>query len=169
MTIRDATVADASSIAAISIEVWIGTYLRRGVSDFFADFALDTFTKAKTESLITDQEAFTLVSENVDGIDGFIRVVTGQEAPVAECSTTEIATFYVQPRHHGKGVGRTLLEAALARCREVDTTSVWLATNAENAPAISVYLNYGFVEVGQTHFQIEDQVYLNNVYRLTLT
>ncbi|RLJ51509.1 hypothetical protein BCF46_1722 [Litoreibacter meonggei] len=44
MTIRNATPSDASSMAAISMEVWIGTYLKRGVSALFAEYALKTFT-----------------------------------------------------------------------------------------------------------------------------
>ena len=49
MTLRPPKTSDASSIAAISIEVWIGTYLKRGVNAFFADYALQEFTPAKIE------------------------------------------------------------------------------------------------------------------------
>ena len=164
MTLRKPHTSDASSIAAISIEVWIGTYLKRGVSAFFADYALDEFTSQKTEALLSDPTQFILVSENEDGIDGFIRVSTGSKAPVRGCSEMEISTFYVQPRHHGKGIGKLLLNAALKYAREKEVVSVWLTTNAENAPAIAFYLAQGFEHVGETHFRIEDEAYLNNVY-----
>ena len=164
MTLRKPHVSDASSIAAISIEVWIGTYLKQGVSAFFADYALDEFTPRKTEALISDPSQFILVSENEDGIDGFIRVSTESKAPVRGCSEVEISTFYVQPRHHGKGIGKRLLNAALKYAREKEVGSVWLTTNAENSPAIAFYLAQGFEHVGETHFRIEDEGYLNNVY-----
>lgn len=168
MSIRTAKQTDASSIAAISIEVWIGTYLKRGVNGFFADFALEEFTSSKIKSKLSDQSQYTLVSENEEGIDGFIRVSFGNEAPVAGCSNIEISTFYVQPRHHGKGIGKRLLEAASQYCRDKEVKSVWLATNAENTPAIGFYLAQGFQQVGETHFRIEDQAYLNNVYSYKL-
>ncbi|SFJ37752.1 GNAT family N-acetyltransferase [Jannaschia pohangensis] len=168
MTVRAATLADASSIAALSIEVWVGTYLRRGINAHFADFVLSEFTAARTEALLSDPAQVLLVSENVDGIDGFIRLSTGTPDPVQGACDTEIATFYVQPRHHGTGVGTRLLHAAMAQCRAQGVTSVWLATNAENAPAIAFYLRRGFVQVGQTEFRIDDQAYLNNVYTLLL-
>ena len=164
MTLRKADLSDASSIAAISIEVWIGTYLKQGVNEFFANYALDEFTTRKTETLISDPNQFILVSDNEEGIDGFIRVTTGSEAPVRDCSKIEISTFYVQPRHHGKGVGKQLLDAALKYAREKGAESVWLTTNAENSPAIAFYLSQGFEHVGETNFRIEDQSYLNNVY-----
>ncbi len=168
MTLRAPRKSDASSIAAISIEVWIGTYLKRGVSAFFADYALNEFTTLKTQALLADPTQFILVSENEDGIDGFIRVSSGHKSPVSNCSEMEISTFYIQPRHHGKGIGSQLLHAALQYCREKKAESVWLTTNAQNAPAIAFYLAQGFEHVGETHFQIEDEGYLNNVYSYRL-
>lgn len=164
MALRRPDTSDASSIAAISIEVWVGTYLKRGVNAFFADYILEQFTAQKTEALIDDPDRFILVSDNAEGIDGYICVAASSPAPVDGCSDMEIATFYVQPRHHGKGIGKQLLKAALDHCRACYVQSVWLTTNAENSPAIAFYLSQGFEKVGETHFRIGDQGYLNNVY-----
>jgi ribosomal protein S18 acetylase RimI-like enzyme len=168
MTLRMPHKSDASSIAAISIEVWVGTYLKQGVSAFFADYALDEFTSSKTEALISDPSQFILVSENKDGIDGFIRVSSGSNAPVHGCSEMEISTLYVQPRHHGKGLGEQLLNAAFQYCRKKEAGSVWLTTNTENSPAIAFYLKHGFKHVGETHFRIGGEAYLNDVYSCRL-
>lgn len=164
MTLRKAKNSDAAAIAALTIEVWIGTYLKRGVNSFFADYALSEFTVAKTEALIADPRHSIIVSDNQDGIDGLVRITSQCIGPVAGCSDSEIATLYVQPRHHGKGIGKKLLEAAVAHCREMGATSAWLTTNAENAPAIAFYLRQGFEQVGVTHFTIKEEGYLNNVY-----
>ncbi len=169
MTPRIASISDASSIAALSIEVWLATYLRRGINGFFADHVLAEFTTPKTKALVCDPDQYILVSDNDEGIDGFIRLSFGNPAPVNGCSDTEISTFYVQPRHHGKGIGKKLLAAALQHCRDRGIPSVWLATNAENTPAIAFYLAQGFTQVGHTHFRLEDQAYLNNVYSFRLT
>lgn len=168
MKLRIANQSDASSIAAISIEVWVGTYLKKGVSAFFADYALEEFTVQKIRNLIDDPAQFILVSLNEEGIDGFIRVSARSSAPVNDCSDMEISTFYVQPRHHGKGIGKRLLSAALEHCRKTRVCSVWLTTNAENDPAIAFYLAQGFEHVGETNFCIDDKGYLNNVYRLAI-
>lgn len=169
MTLRVAERSDASSIAAISLEVWIGTYLKRGVSGFCADYALSEFTPSKITAQICDSEEFILVSENDEGIDGFIRVSSSRNAPVAGWSGMEISTFYVQPRHQGKGIGKDLLTAALEYCRDQERDVVWLTTNTENAPAIAFYLAQDFKQIGETHFRIGDEGYLNNVYALHLT
>ena len=164
MTLRRPQISDASSIAAISIEVWIGTYLKRGVSAFFADYALSEFTTAKTLSLISDPAEFILVSENEEGIDGFMRLSSGRKAPLKGCSEMEISTLYIQPRHHGKGIGKRLLNAVLEHAKDEGSDSIWLTTNAENTPAIAFYLSQGFELVGETQFRIQEEGYLNNVY-----
>jgi diamine N-acetyltransferase len=168
MTIRPARPSDAAILAAISIEVWLGTYIRRGVNAFFAEYALNEFTAARFSALIDHPNEHIWVSENDDGLDGFIRVSEGQAAPVAGCSTTEISTLYVQPRHHGKGIGLLLLEQGLVFARQSGCPSVWLTTNSENAPAIGFYLRQGFEKVGTTDFRIEDQAYQNDVFKRTV-
>lgn len=163
MKLRPALNSDASSLAAISLEVWLGTYIRRGVNAFFADYALAEFTTANFEAWLEEPAETFIVSENEDGIDGFIRVSSGKSPPVEADSRTEISTLYVQPRHHGKGVGKALLAAGLQRARDNDARSIWLTTNSENTNAIDFYLAQGFEKIGHTHFRIEDQAYLNDV------
>lgn len=165
MRLRPAEPSDAAALAAISIEVWLGTYIRNGVSPAFADFALQEFTPARFAALIGREEESFLVSQNRDGPDGFIRLSRGRVAPVAGCSTCEITTLYVQPRHHGRGVGRALLDAGLGIARDTGHGSAWLTTNSENTPAIGFYLARGFEKVGVTHFRIGDAAYPNDIYR----
>ncbi len=168
MAIREASIADASSIAVISVEVWVGTYLKRGVRAHFADYVLNTFTKENAAKRIVDVNHSILVSENEDGIDGFIEIAGASPAPVDGCSDVEISTVYVQPHHHGRGIGKSLLRAALDRASKQGARSVWVAVNAENQRAISFYAGEGFEQVGQTKFIIENEGYLNYVYQVQL-
>ena len=164
MNFRVAKKIDASSLAAVSIEVWVGTYLRKGVNAFFADYALSEFTTSQFEAILENENEHIIVSENEVGIDGFIRITSGRIAPVHGCSTTEITTLYVQPRHQGKGIGKGLLGKGLRECAADGVTSLWLCVNSENNPAIDFYLACGFQKVGQTHFRIRDEAYLNEVF-----
>lgn len=93
MRLRPARKSDAASLAALSIEVWISTYLRHGVSAFFAEFALSEFTTARFEALLEEGKDLLIVSENRDGIDGYIRLAEGRPAPIDGLSDLEIVTF----------------------------------------------------------------------------
>lgn len=168
ITLRPARVSDAAILAAISFEVWMHTYIRRGVSAAYAEYALDTFTAANLAAMLADPAEHVILSENEEGPDGFIRLTRNRPAPVPGCSDLEISTLYVQPRHHGRGLGRALLASGLDHARSLGSPSVWLTTNAENAPAIAFYLRQGFERIGTTHFHIGDAAYPNGVFRLTL-
>lgn len=163
MKYRHATVDDASALAVLAIEVWAGTYLRTGISSFFADYALSTFSRDKMAELVGCPTETMIVSENDTGIDGFVRVSQDVCGPVSGCSTTEIATLYVRPRHHGQGIGQALLRQAMEVAQDYGAGSVWLTVNHENTSALGFYARQGFRKIGQTLFRIGDEVYPNDV------
>ncbi|WP_298849589.1 N-acetyltransferase [uncultured Ruegeria sp.] len=169
MKLRPAQKADAASLAALSIEVWIGTYLRYGVSSFFAEFVLSEFTTRRFEALLDEGKDLLVVSENRDGVDGYIRLAEGCDPPVDGLSDLEIVTFYVQPRHHGRGIGSALLQVAIDFCRAKGRNAIWLTTNSENTAAIDFYLSKGFRQVGITDFHIADQAYPNHILALDIS
>jgi ribosomal protein S18 acetylase RimI-like enzyme len=166
--IRKAEERDASSLAAVGIEVWLNTYLREGVSPLFADYVLSEFTAQKFRDSIGDPDLAIWVSENRIGIDGFVTICSTATPPIANCSPLEIATLYVQPRHQSSGRGLALLLRALDHCRIIGGKSVWLKVNVENHRAIDFYIQHGFNKIGSTHFVIGDSAYENFVMEADL-
>jgi ribosomal protein S18 acetylase RimI-like enzyme len=157
--IRPAVREDAPSLAALSIEVWLGTCLRSGISGHFADYVLAQYTPAHFTRALQAPDEQLLVSQNRDGIDGYIRLIHSRPSPAGGTRQTEIATLYVQPRHHRRGLGKALLQAALQHGESSGWDAPWLTTNSENTAAIRFYHTQGFVTVGQTAFEIGDERY----------
>jgi ribosomal protein S18 acetylase RimI-like enzyme len=62
--------------------------------------------------------------------------------------------FYVDRSQRGRGVGRTLLDQALAAGRATGALTAWVETNNQNVPGIAAYRRLGFALVGfdQTHY-----------------
>lgn len=166
--IRRAKPDDASSMAAIGMEVWLNTYLRDGVNAFFADYALHHFTKTNFQAILKDDSSTVWVSEHGVGIDGYLVLSSGRPAPAPGCSDLEIETLYVRPRHQGLGTGARLLDVATKFGAEAGYENIWLTVNAENDRALAFYLAKRFVRVGETHFQIGEARYPNIVLRLDL-
>ncbi|MFD1151350.1 GNAT family N-acetyltransferase [Saccharothrix hoggarensis] len=54
----------------------------------------------------------------------------------------------VAPQHRGLGIGRTLLEHALAHGREHGALTAWLETSTVNVPAVRAYRRMGFALCG---------------------
>lgn len=166
--IRRAEERDASVLAAVSIEVFLHTYLRNGVSPFFADYVLAEFTASKFRHDIADSNLAIWVSQSGDGIDGFVAVCSDAAPPLPECSPLEITTLYVRPRCQSEGRGVALLQQALRFCRQTGGENAWLKVNAKNNRAIDFYLKHGFARIGSTYFRIADQAYENYVMQLDL-
>lgn len=59
----------------------------------------------------------------------------------------EVHTIGVDPDWQGKGVGKALLRALLARADEV-RAPVFLEVRTDNVPAISLYKAHGFEQIG---------------------
>lgn len=163
--IREAVPADAAAIAALSIEVWVSTYVKRGVSRAFAEYALNEFSMTRVAGMLAEPLNTVLVSERDEGLDAYIRVTRGAVGPVDGCGETEIATLYVQPRHQASGVGRALVDAATKRF----DARLWLKVNEENPRAIGFYQAMGFQKVATVDFRLGDAAYPNDVMVWGLT
>lgn len=59
----------------------------------------------------------------------------------------ELAKMAVAPSAQGRGVGRALGEAAIARARSLGAPRVELLSNTILAPALTLYRSLGFMEV----------------------
>lgn len=61
----------------------------------------------------------------------------------------EIFSVAVHPDHHGKGLGRQLLDFAVEKTRAWRLQALRLYTNAKMEWNIALYERYGFVEIGR--------------------
>lgn len=162
MMIRPATPADATPLAALSIEVWLSTYLSQGITQSFARFVLKEFTPSRFKALIAGSHLMVVGGE--EGLEGFIQISENHPAPQDLASNTEIQKLYVRPARHRHGLGQALLTAALDQNPRMQDRTVWVATNSENTPAIAFYLRQGFRKAGITAFRLDGQSYPNTVF-----
>jgi ribosomal protein S18 acetylase RimI-like enzyme len=64
-----------------------------------------------------------------------------------DAMTLEICKMTVDAEHRGTGFGRTLLAAAIARCRGLGASSIYLESGRKLTPAIHLYRSLGFREL----------------------
>ena len=87
--------------------------------------------------MLADPLCFTLIES-----DGYLigRAVAGE---------AEILTLAVEPDARRRGFGTLLVQRFLAQARNRAATSAFLEVAANNTPAIALYLQAGFAEVGR--------------------
>lgn len=89
---------------------------------------------------LTRDEVRLWVLRDAAGNGGFFELVKDPEGAV------EIAYFGLVPAYHGRGLGKAMLERAIAEALRWEATSVWLHTCTLDAPqALPNYLARGFV------------------------
>ncbi|MBN2760501.1 MAG: GNAT family N-acetyltransferase, partial [Rhodobacteraceae bacterium] len=90
--IRLAHAADAPILSALSIETWLATYVGAGLGPVHADYVLREFSPDAMMRAIEDDHVAVL--EQGGGLAGYCRARHGQDAPIAGCHGTELATLY---------------------------------------------------------------------------
>jgi putative acetyltransferase len=71
--------------------------------------------------------------------------VVGTAAVLAhDDESAEIAKMAVAPSHQGCGISNLLMEACLAHANRMGVKKVLIVTNSELAPALGLYMKYGF-------------------------
>ncbi len=135
--------------------------LREGEEDVVCQLILDTFHEFEAEGYseegLTNFRAYAdpaAMSARTEGGDHFALVVEGpldgtpEIAGVIEIRNhSHVSQLFVAGSHHRRGLARTLLEHALARCRIANPDLVTV-TVASSTYAVEVYERLGFVRTG---------------------
>ncbi|MCP4607314.1 MAG: GNAT family N-acetyltransferase [Planctomycetes bacterium] len=76
-------------------------------------------------------------------------------------ATCELRKMYLHSSYRGKGLGKLLLEDALAKARQIGFKKMTLETASVLKEAISLYKSYGFVEYEPEHMSSRcDQAFM---------
>jgi ribosomal protein S18 acetylase RimI-like enzyme len=147
MDLRPATCRDARAIADVHVASTLASY--RGLFLAPALDGVDSDDRAERwRQTLSDASTATLVAESDGQILGFVHYGPCRDGDVADGRVGEIMSVYVEPGSWGKGVGRSLLRAALDRlaCAGFREAKLWVL--GRNARAVAFYEGAGFVSDG---------------------
>lgn len=154
VTVRPAEADDLDQVVDVFLGCWRETYAavlpRRLVDAMTDESARELWARAARESAPGDLlVALGAVAEVPAQVVGVARL-----GPVVD-GTGHLASLYVSPQAQGLGVGRRLMEAALARLAAAGATSATLWVFRDNAPSIAFYRHLGWVPDGHERTQPE--------------
>lgn len=135
MEIREATIADAEAVARVHVDSWRAAYatlLPRAVLD---GLSVTQRTRIWRHVLDPASGDRVVVAERDGRLLGFAHVGPAHDADV-EAPTGQLRTLYLEPACWGRGIGRQVHDAGLARLAEAgsDRAVLWmLSTNARAA------------------------------------
>ena len=150
--------ARADELAALKAETFVATFaadndpahVQRHVS---REFTADTVRRTLEDP---DSTTWWLVDDGEPV--AFLKVNRGpaQTEPGLDAGL-EVEQIYVRDTHHGRGLGRRLLEHAIAVAQDEGHRFVWLGVWERNERAIAVYERLGFVAFGDHTFLFGDE------------
>ena len=161
-------VEDGSDIEMVAITPLTGAHIES------FHHALDIVSRERKylsflEAPPLDQTRRFVVDRIERGDPGYVAVVRGEvvgwcditrhDRPVnAHCGTLGMGII---PPYRARGLGRRLIDAAVAQARKADFVRIELFVHSDNARAIALYEKVGFVREGVQR----DAVYIDGEYR----
>lgn len=137
-TLRPATAADMTTVADIWHAAWHAAHAGHVPDGLTAARTLAAF-RERTPARVAD----TTVAEVAGNVVGF-----------AMTAEDEVEQVFVDPGHHGTGVGRPLLEEAEHRVRAAGFDEAWLAVVVGNARARRFYERHGWADAGDLPYVV---------------
>ena len=143
MRIRDATAADLPAI----VDIYNSTIPSRMVT---AD--LEPVSVASREAWFAEHspERWPLWVAEDDGHDGQVLgwLSFSKFHPRPAYSITGELSIYIQAQHRGRGLGKVLLERAIAHAPQIGLTNLIGLIFAHNRPSVGLFAKFGFAEWG---------------------
>ena len=151
MLIRPYQDSDLSTLRAITVDGFSGVSIDHGIEQAFGPINGHDWRWRKARHIDFDvarDPAGCFVAEDAGTIAGYITTWQDSEAGIGH-----IPNLAVAPAYRNHGLGRTLIEHALAHFRAAGLTHAKIETLAQNAVGNHLYPSLGFVEVArQVHF-----------------
>jgi diamine N-acetyltransferase len=169
ITIRFATPADASLIADLSRRTFYDSFAADNTKENMDKFMGERFTNELLMAEVGAPGNIFILAYRMGEIAGYARLRENNQPPeLAGFSTLEVARIYALQEMIGKGVGKALMEKAIAIAREKAMQVVWLGVWEKNQRAIDFYTKSGFKKFGEHPFILGDDVQTDWMMRLDI-
>jgi ribosomal protein S18 acetylase RimI-like enzyme len=161
MNIRRAIPSDAAALAELAERTYRDTFAADNNPDDLEAYLAKVYGEAQQRGEIENPDVVTLVMESDAG--GELIAFAQLRRVSSPHGEVEIARFYIDKSHHGRGVAQTLMQAALETARELGGTTLWLGVWERNARAIAFYVKCGFHDVGSQPFLVGSDLQTDRV------
>ncbi len=153
LAIRQAAPGDVPALSALATRTWLDAFGATVSAENAAAEAAEGRSEERFRQALTER---TILVADDDGVlVGYVEFDDG-----------ELSRLYVETALQGRGIGRALLDAALAHPRLARAERVVLQVWDENTRAVRLYESVGFRRVGTTRFAIGSEVVEDAVFEL---
>jgi ribosomal protein S18 acetylase RimI-like enzyme len=170
LQVRRAEPADAARLSLLGGATFLESYADLLPAEDILAYAQHSHAPAVYARWLADDRCRCWIAEALPGAApvGYL-VATPPDLPVPPGpSDYEIRRIYVLHRFHGSGLGRQLMEAALAAARADGYGRVLLGVYSRNAAALAFYARMGFTQCGTREFRVGANEYHDYILQRVL-
>lgn len=158
-SIVEVGLSDISLLKDISQKTFLETFSVYNTEENMATYLRDSLSLEKLEKEMAQPGSQFYFAKKNERIIGYLKLNTGAaQNELKEDNALEIERIYVLSEFHGKGVGQSLYEEAMAIAREKKVEYVWLGVWEHNKRAIAFYGKNGFEVFDRHFFRLGDDV-----------
>jgi ribosomal protein S18 acetylase RimI-like enzyme len=154
-TLRPAEPADATSLAEFAERTFRDSFGSQNRPEDMDAYAALAFGAEQQSAELRDPRVACILAESEGRLIGYaiIRAVSSEvPASVTGPAPVELARLYVERGWQGRGVGESLMDAAIEAARARGGRTLWLGVWEHNPRARAFYARRGFREVGEHDF-----------------
>ena len=167
--LRQCTIRDFDVLRDLSIRTYYETFAHLNTPEDMAAYLEDAFNVDRFTGEMNDPNSTFYFLYCDERIAGYLKL---NEAPsqtdINDLSSLEIERIYVASECQGEGLGRYLMEQAIAIATERQKKYAWLGVWEKNEKAIRFYKKNGFYEIGTHTFVMGEDVQNDYVMRKDL-
>ena len=149
MNIRYGNIDDAKMLSELGAKTFYDTFAKDNTPENMAAHLKKSFSpEIQLAELANPDHIFLIVEDESQAIGYAQLILNSQEEFITGTSPLEVRRIYAAQEYIGKGVGKSLMQAAIREAEQRGCDSVWLGVWEKNPRAIEFYKRWGFKEVG---------------------
>jgi len=169
MNIRYGNIGDAKMLSELGARTFYDTFAKDNTPENIAAHLKNSFSpEIQLAELGNPDHIFLIADEESQPIGYAQLILNSKEEFIAGTKSLEVRRIYATQEHIGKGIGKTLMQAAIHEAEQRGCDSVWLGVWEKNPRAIEFYKKWGFKEVGTHIFTVGDDPQRDYIMELEL-
>ena len=169
MEIVKATVQHLDELLEFARDNFLLTYGHMNTKDNMRDYLQTTFSYKSFQYEFLDPESDFYVILLGNKIIGYYKSNVGDAQTEDNLpNSLELERVYVTDSLKGQGLGRKMIDHAIAQAKSKNLDFIWLGVWEKNQKAIAFYEKMGFKSIGTHVFQLGDDAQTDLIMKLEL-
>jgi ribosomal protein S18 acetylase RimI-like enzyme len=168
--IKEIGLPETDKLQLISKQTFVETYADLNTKENMQKYLDENFAAEQlTRELSNPNSKFYFALLN-NRVIGYLKLNFGQaQTELKDQQALEIERIYVLKEFHGRTVGQSFYDKAVALAKEINAEYVWLAVWEKNHRAKSFYTKNGFVEFDRHIFKLGTDEQTDIMMKLQIT